>query len=75
MFDYVIGAYGGRIEQVFAIGGDEAIAARERARQSRFKPVVHFLGPFRLRKCRKPTSNSHAQLCRLCQVDGGCYCW
>ncbi len=50
MFDYVIGAYGGRIEQVFAIGGDEAIAARERARQSRFKPVVYFLGPFSLEK-------------------------
>jgi alpha-2-macroglobulin len=50
MFDHVIGAYGGRIEQVFAIGGDEAITARERARQSRFKPVVHFLGPFSLEK-------------------------
>ncbi len=50
MFDHVIGAYGGRIEQVFAIGGDEAIRARERERQSRFKPVVHFLGPFTLKR-------------------------
>ncbi|MBS4058486.1 MAG: hypothetical protein KGZ82_14295 [Bacteroidales bacterium] len=49
MYDEVLGAYGGRIEQVFTIGGDEAMMVRERARQSRFKPVVKFIGPFYLK--------------------------
>lgn len=49
MYDYVLGAYGGRIEQVFAVGGDENIPDREKARQSRFTPVVRVLGPFTLK--------------------------
>lgn len=49
MYDYVLGAYGGRIEQVFAIGGDENIPDREKARQSRFTPVVRVMGPFTLK--------------------------
>jgi len=48
MYDFVLGAFGGRVEQVLSIGGDEAMMVRERARQLRFKPVVSFIGPFTL---------------------------
>ncbi len=55
MFDQVIGAYGGRIDQVFSIGGgDEGeIAGAQKA--NRFKPVVRFIGPFTLGKNKKQT--------------------
>ncbi|PKP52637.1 MAG: hypothetical protein CVT92_07850 [Bacteroidetes bacterium HGW-Bacteroidetes-1] len=49
MYDFVLGAYGGRIEQVFLIGGDQSIPDREKARQSRFTPVVKVIGPFTLK--------------------------
>lgn len=49
MYDAVVGAYGGRIEQLFAIGGD-ASAVGNRPKVSRFKPVVRFIGPFTLGK-------------------------
>ena len=48
MYDFVLGAFGGKVEQVLSIGGDEAMMVRERARQLRFKPVVSFIGPFQL---------------------------
>ena len=48
MFDQVLGAYGGKLEQVMAVGGDENLPQREKARQQRFKPVVIVSGPFEL---------------------------
>ena len=49
-YDSVIGAYGGHIEQLFAIGGDdEASGALKRQGADRFKPVVAYLGPFDLK--------------------------
>ena len=48
MFDYVIGAYGGRIEQMFAIGGDAEQPNTGALRAQRFKPVVRFLGAEKL---------------------------
>ncbi|KAF0128725.1 MAG: lipoprotein [Bacteroidetes bacterium] len=45
MYDFVLGAYGGKMEQLFAIGGDESLPDREKARQSRFVPVVKVIGP------------------------------
>ena len=50
IFDDVIGAYGGSIEQVFAIGGDENAAGAKNKKANRFKPVVTYLGPFVLEK-------------------------
>ncbi len=48
MFDYVIGAYSGSVDNIYAIGGgDEALGAKNR-KADRFKPVVKFLGPFEL---------------------------
>lgn len=49
MFDQVIGAYGGQIERVLAIGGDEYAPPDDSKKLSRFKPVVTFLGPFELK--------------------------
>lgn len=44
MFDYVIGAYGGKIEQLFAIGGDAEEEQNTGAlKAQRFKPVVRFI--------------------------------
>jgi uncharacterized protein YfaS (alpha-2-macroglobulin family) len=50
LFDDVIGAYGGKLERLLAIGGgmDEANARKSKA--NRFKPVVLFKGPFYLGK-------------------------
>lgn len=48
MYDFVIGAYSGTVENIYTIGGgDDAIAAKNR-KAERFKPVVKFLGPFTL---------------------------
>ncbi|MBJ7879440.1 alpha-2-macroglobulin family protein [Gelidibacter salicanalis] len=48
IFDDVIGAYSGSIDQVFAIGGDANAAAGKNKKPNRFKPVVKYLGPFNL---------------------------
>ncbi len=55
-YDEVIGAYGARLERAFAIGGDENLDAAKKKKVNRFKPVVQFLGPFKL---EAGTSNSH----------------
>jgi uncharacterized protein YfaS (alpha-2-macroglobulin family) len=54
MYESLIGAYGGRIEQLFAIGGGDAASAN-RTKVNRFKPVVTFIGPFSLNKGQKIT--------------------
>ena len=51
LYDLIIGAYGARMEQLFAIGGDgegEA-AVTPNSKADRFKPVSIFLGPFTLK--------------------------
>ncbi|WP_299271963.1 MG2 domain-containing protein [uncultured Psychroserpens sp.] len=48
IFDDVIGAYSGSIDQVFAIGGDGSAAKGKNKKANRFKPVVTYLGPFKL---------------------------
>lgn len=49
-YNMVIGAYGGKIEQLFSIGGDEDAAANgAKALVNRFTPVVKFAGPFYLK--------------------------
>jgi len=48
IYDDVIGAYSGSIDQVFAIGGDGSAAAGKNKKANRFKPVVKYLGPFHL---------------------------
>ena len=50
IYDEVIGAYGGKINQIFSIGGDEDLGAGSAKKANRFKPVVIYLGPFKLKK-------------------------
>lgn len=50
LYDYVVGAYGGRIEQIFSIGGDAALEKGPKAIVNRFTPVTKFYGPFHLKK-------------------------
>jgi len=49
LFDQVLGAWGGVLESMLAIGGDEEGVRAEAQRANRFPPMVRFLGPFRLR--------------------------
>ena len=53
MYDLVIGAYGGKIEQVLAIGGDQAL--NRDGMNKRFEPVVRFFGPVTLKKGESKT--------------------
>jgi uncharacterized protein YfaS (alpha-2-macroglobulin family) len=49
MYQYVIGAYSGKMSGLLAIGGDEdGEQENQKAKANRFKPVVSFLGPFKL---------------------------
>ncbi|MFZ1530167.1 MAG: MG2 domain-containing protein [Ferruginibacter sp.] len=49
MFDYVIGAWGGDLERILSIGGDEGGGPLNKKSANRFKPVVKYLGPFHLK--------------------------
>lgn len=49
LYNWVMGAYGGRIERAFAIGGDTELDGKKGGdKQNRFKPVVRFMGPFHI---------------------------
>jgi alpha-2-macroglobulin len=48
VYDDVIGAYGGKVNQIFAIGGDQDLGGGKAKKANRFKPVVVYLGPFKL---------------------------
>ena len=48
LYDFVLGAFGGTLERVFAIGGDETAIDKSANKARRFVPVVKFLGPFTL---------------------------
>jgi uncharacterized protein YfaS (alpha-2-macroglobulin family) len=50
IYDEVIGAYGGKINQVFAIGGDDDLAGAKNKKANRFEPMVVHLGPFSLKE-------------------------
>lgn len=55
IFDAIVGAYSGSIDQVFAIGGDGSAAGGKNKKANRFKPVVTYLGPFVLGKGKTKT--------------------
>lgn len=46
MYDYVIGAHSGSVNNIYAIGGGEEVAGVKNRKADRFKPVVQYLGPF-----------------------------
>ena len=55
IYDYVLGAFGGTLEKIFATGGDEALTDRSVNKARRFEPVVRFFGPFSLEQGRVNT--------------------
>jgi len=55
IYDDVIGAYGGRVNQVFSIGGDQDLGGGKAKKANRFKPVVIYMGPFKLEKGQMKT--------------------
>tara|TARA_B100001765_G_scaffold215434_1_gene187487 strand:+ start:5855 stop:11395 length:5541 start_codon:yes stop_codon:yes gene_type:complete len=48
IFDDVIGAYSGSVNNIYAIGGGDAAAGAKNRKADRFPPVVRYLGPFHL---------------------------
>ncbi len=52
VYDMVLGAYGGKIEKIFSIGGgwEEEEGEGSQSKANRFPPMVKFLGPFTLKK-------------------------
>lgn len=57
VYNDIIGAYGGTINQAFSVGGDEDLGGSEAQKANRFKPFVIFKGPFEL---KKNSTNSHS---------------
>ncbi len=49
LYDLILGAYGAKIESVFAIGGDGEMEADDGRKAQRFKPVVKFFGPYTIK--------------------------
>ena len=53
VFDDVIGAFSGSVDNIYAIGGGDMAAGAKNRKADRFKPVVKFLGPFQLKAGEK----------------------
>ncbi len=59
VYNNVLGAYGGKIEQMFSIGGDDDVTANTDPTADRFKPVVQFVGPCVLEKGKSAIHKFH----------------
>ncbi len=55
IYDEVIGAFGGSIQQIFSIGGDGEAAGSKSKKANRFKPMVVYAGPFTIDRGEKRT--------------------
>ncbi len=49
LYDDVMGAFGGQLERLLAVGGDDEMSDPENTKANRFKPVVTYMGPFYLK--------------------------
>lgn len=49
LYDYIIGAYSGSVNNIYEIGGDDVAESGKKNKANRFKPVAKFLGPFYLK--------------------------
>ncbi len=52
-YDWIIGAYGGKLERLLSVGGDDEGKKAVAKKANRFEPVVMFLGPFHLESGQK----------------------
>jgi uncharacterized protein YfaS (alpha-2-macroglobulin family) len=48
LYDQVIGAFGQQLQRVLALGGSDEGGPADATKANRFKPVVRFVGPFKL---------------------------
>ena len=48
LYDHVIGAFGQQLQRVLALGGSDEGGPADATKANRFKPVVRFVGPFKL---------------------------
>ncbi|MGM0649646.1 MAG: alpha-2-macroglobulin family protein [Bacteroidota bacterium] len=55
IYDWVIGAYGSKIERLLSVGGGAAADKESARKANRFEPVVRFIGPFHLKGGRTNT--------------------
>lgn len=55
MYDDVIGAYAGKLDNLLSIGGDGSLGNGAGPKANRFKPMVRFLGPFTLEAGQEKT--------------------
>jgi uncharacterized protein YfaS (alpha-2-macroglobulin family) len=55
VYDQVIGAFGQQLRRILALGGSDQASPADATKAQRFKPVVHFVGPFKLEKGKKAT--------------------
>ncbi len=53
VYDQVIGAFGQQLQRVLALGGSDEASPDAAAKANRFKPVVRYVGPFKLAKGKK----------------------
>jgi len=53
VYDQVIGAFGRKLARVLALGGSDDAGPADNAKANRFKPVVHYVGPFELERGKK----------------------
>ncbi|MBK9486506.1 MAG: hypothetical protein IPO01_15335 [Chitinophagaceae bacterium] len=66
LFDYVIGAWGGDLERILTIGGDDEGSGGKQKSANRFKPVVKHSGHFHLKK--RPDTKNNPLHCHLISV-------
>ncbi len=55
LYGLVCGSFGGKIDQMFSIGGDESLYNGPKAIVNRFTPMVYFGGPFVVEKGKTNT--------------------
>ena len=73
LYDFVLGAFGGTLERIFAIGGDEALSDKAANKAQRFIPVVKFLGPFKLAAGKNKFScHNSSSIYRFGKDNGNC---
>ena len=59
MYDYVLGAFGIKMQRVLAVGGDASIKSLGEYKINRFSPVTMFVGPFTLLPGESRTHKFH----------------
>ncbi|MGE0076908.1 MAG: alpha-2-macroglobulin [Bacteroidales bacterium] len=57
LYNDVIGAFGGKMERLISIGGDENLKPNDGDQTQRFKPLVRYFGPYVLEKGKSKKIN------------------